>query len=154
MRRRSVQIDSRLDNKIERSAVEAARRKFSLEFMNRMDKVVIFRTLRAEELEQILEIELGMLQQRILQSPKSKQFMFSCTRPLKQFLLRDGVDMKYGARHLRRAIERHIVFPLADLVATGQLHPGDFVCVDFGRTSEVTFVEQAEEVSVPALLAA
>src|ERR1700719_2717251 len=55
-----VQVDNALDDKINRSAVDAARRKFAPEFMNRIDKVVVFKTLRSEHLQQILEIELGM----------------------------------------------------------------------------------------------
>src|SRR6202522_3390749 len=61
-----VQVDNSLDEKINRSAVDAARRKFAPEFMNRIDKVVVFKTLRSEHLQQILEIELGMVQQRVL----------------------------------------------------------------------------------------
>ena len=49
---------------------------------------------------------------------------------MKGFLLQEGTDSKYGARHLKRAIERHLVFPLANLVATGQVKLGDFVRVD------------------------
>jgi ATP-dependent Clp protease ATP-binding subunit ClpB len=56
------QVDTRLDDKITRTAVDAARRKFSPEFMNRIDKAVVFKTLKPEHLEQILEIELGMVQ--------------------------------------------------------------------------------------------
>jgi len=145
-------LDTKLDDKIDGIAIEAARRKFSPEFMNRIDKVVVFRTLRAEHLEQILEIELGFLQQRILQSTGNNPFVFSCTRSLKQFPLSEGTDMKYGARHLKRAIERHLVFPLADLVATRQLKLGDFVCIDRGSTGETTFVKRAEEAMVPVLL--
>jgi ATP-dependent Clp protease ATP-binding subunit ClpB len=145
-------LDTKLDDKIDGIAIEAARRKFSPEFMNRIDKVVVFRTLRAEHLEQILEIELGLLQQRILQSTGNNPFVFSCTPSLKQFLLSEGTDMKYGARHLKRAIERHLVFPLADLVATRQLKLGDFVCIDRGSTGETTFVKRAEEAMVPVLL--
>ena len=145
-------LDTNLDDKIDGIAIEAARRKFSPEFMNRIDKVVVFRTLRAEHLEQILEIELGLLQQRILQSTGNNPFVFSCTPSLKQFLLSEGTDMKYGARHLKRAIERHLVFPLADLVATRQLKLGDFVCIDRGSTGETTFVKRAEEAMVPVLL--
>src|SRR5438270_255490 len=115
------QIDHRLDDKITRTATEAARRKFSPEFMNRIDKVVVFKTLKAEHLEQILEIELGMVQQRILQATGNAQFVFSCTPKVKKFLLQEGTDNKYGARHLKRAIEKNVVFPLANLVATGQL---------------------------------
>ena len=72
-------MDMKLDEKINRTAVDAARRKFSPEFMNRIDKIVVFRTLRAEHLQQILEIELGLVQQRILQATGNQQFVFSCT---------------------------------------------------------------------------
>ena len=49
---------------------------------------------------------------------------------MKQFLLQEGTDLKYGARHLKRAIERNIVFPLANLVATGQVKLGDYIRID------------------------
>lgn len=144
-------IDGKFDEKITRAAQEAARRKFSPEFMNRIDKVVVFKTLRPEHLEQILEIELGMVQQRILQATGNNQFVFSCTPAVKQFLLREGTDPKYGARHLKRAIERHVVFPLANLVATGQVKLGDFVRIDMNSEGMV-FVKEAEGALVPVLL--
>jgi ATP-dependent Clp protease ATP-binding subunit ClpB len=147
-----VQMDTRLDEKINRAAVEASRRKFSPEFMNRIDKVVVFRMLRSEHLEQILEIELGLVQQRILQATGNNQFVFSCTPAVKQFLLREGTDLKYGARHLKRAIERHIVFPLANLVATGQVKLGDFIRIDMDEQAKLTFVKEAEGALVPVLL--
>ena len=147
-----AQMDARLDEKINRTAVEAARRKFSPEFMNRIDKIVVFRTLRAEHLEQILEIELGLVQQRILQIAGNHQFVFSCTVPVKQFLLREGTDLKYGARHLKRAIERNVVFPLANLVATGQVKLGDFIRIDLNGDGKMTFVKEAEGALVPVLL--
>jgi ATP-dependent Clp protease ATP-binding subunit ClpB len=144
-------IDHKFDEKITRAAQEAARRKFSPEFMNRIDKVVVFKTLRPEHLEQILEIELGLVQQRILQATGNNQFVFSCTPVVKQFLLREGTDPKYGARHLKRAIERHVVFPLANLVATGQVKLGDFVRIDMTDKGMV-FVKEAEGALVPVLL--
>jgi len=147
-----AQMDAKLDVKIDRTAVEAARRKFSPEFMNRIDKVVVFRMLRLEHLEQILEIELGMVQQRILQVTGNNQFVFSCTAPVKQFLLREGTDLRYGARHLKRAIERNIVFPLANLVATGQVKLGDFIRIDIDSKGKLTFVKEAEGALVPVLL--
>ena len=145
-------LDAKLDDKIDCTAIDAARRKFSPEFMNRIDKIVVFRTLRAEHLEQILEIELGMVQQRILQAAGNNQFVFSCTPPVKQFLIGEGTDMKYGARHLKRAIERHIVFPLADLVATRQVKLGDFIRIDRDSGGRMTFVKEAEGALVPVLL--
>ncbi len=147
-----AQVDAKLDQKIDRMAVEAARRKFSPEFMNRIDKAVVFRTLRSEHLEQILEIELGLVQQRILQATGNNQFVFSCTPPVKQFLLKEGTDLRYGARHLKRAIERNIVFPLANLVATGQVKLGDFIRIDIDGKGKMTFVKEAEGALVPVLL--
>src|ERR1700743_3830322 len=146
-----AQMDSKLDQKIDRTAVEAARRKFSPEFMNRIDKVVVFRMLRVEHLEQILEIELGMVQQRILQATGNSQFVFSCTAPVKAFLLEEGTDPKYGARHLKRAIDKNVVFPLANLVATGQIKLGDFVRID-RKEDQLTFTKEAEGALVPVLL--
>jgi ATP-dependent Clp protease ATP-binding subunit ClpB len=145
-------LDAKFDEKIDRTAVEAARRKFSPEFMNRIDKIVVFRTLRLEHLTQILEIELGMVQQRILQATGNSQFVFSCTPRVKDFLLTEGTDHKYGARHLKRAIERFVVFPLANLVATGQIKLGDFIRIDMDSTSKMTFVKEAEGALVPVLL--
>ena len=147
-----VQVDDSLDEKINRTAVEAARRKFTPEFMNRIDKVVVFKTLRPEDLEQILEIELGMVQQRVLMASGAHQFVFNCTPKVKQFLLQEGTDPKYGARHLKRAIERNLVYPLANLVATGQVKLGDFIRVDLLGESKLTFVKEAEGAMVPVLL--
>src|SRR5579872_1553226 len=145
-------VDSSLDDKIDRTAVEAARRKFTPEFMNRIDKVVVFKTLRPEHLEQILDIELGMVQQRILMASAANQFVFNCTAKVKSFLLQEGTDPKYGARHLKRAIERHLVFPLANLVATGQVKLGDFVRVDLTSEGTLSFVKEAENAMVPMLM--
>jgi ATP-dependent Clp protease ATP-binding subunit ClpB len=149
---KAVQVDSTLDDKINRTAVDAARRKFSPEFMNRIDKVVVFKTLRSEDLEQILEIELGMVQQRVLMAAGANQFVFNCTSKVKGYLLSEGTDPKYGARHLKRAIEKNIVFPLANLVATGQVKLGDFVRIDMLGENKLTFVKEAEGAMVPVLL--
>ncbi len=148
----TIEVDEALDAKISRTAVEAARRKFTPEFMNRIDKAVVFKTLRPEHLEEILEIELGMVQQRILMASAANQFVFSCTPKVKSFLLHEGTDPKYGARHLKRAIERHVVFQLANLVATGQAKLGDFIRIDLSSEGRLTFVKEAENAMVPMLL--
>lgn len=144
--------DPKMDEKLNRTAVEAARRKFSPEFMNRIDKTVVFNMLRPEHLEQILEIELGMVQQRILQATGNSQFVFSCTPSMKKFLLLEGTDAKYGARHLKRSIEKNVVFPLANLVATSQVKLGDFIRIDRTAEGRVTFTKEAEGALVPVLL--
>jgi ATP-dependent Clp protease ATP-binding subunit ClpB len=137
-------LDADFDEKINRTAVEAARRKFTPEFMNRIDKVVVFKTLRPEDLQQILEIELGTVQQRILMAPGTRKFAFHCTRNVKDFLLKEGTDAKYGARHLKRAIEKNLVFPLANLVSTSQVKLGDFVRIDLNSRGCMTFVKDEE----------
>jgi len=139
----------RLDEKMERTASEAAKRKFAPEFMNRIDKVMVFHPLRSEQLEQILEIELGMVQQRVLETAKGR-FLFRVTPPAREFLLREGTDMKYGARHLKRAIERHVVYPLASLLATEQVRLGDVISIDWdGREKGLTFLKEAEGALLP-----
>jgi len=139
-----------LDQKVERTAVEAARRKFSPEFMNRLDKVVVFHPLKREQLEEVLEIELGQVQQRVLETAKG-QFLFRVTSAGRDFLLREGTDQRYGARHLKRAIERHVVYPLANLLATEQVHLGDLVCIDWNkREDRLTFTREGENLALPA----
>ncbi len=93
---------ARLDEKVERPPQEAAKRKFSPEFMNRLDKVVVFHPLRNEQLEQILEIELGMVQQRVLDTAKGR-FLFRVTQPAREFLLtrRDGPEIRRAAPEAR-----------------------------------------------------
>ncbi|CAN5323387.1 hypothetical protein BH10ACI1_BH10ACI1_00510 [soil metagenome] len=130
-----AQEDNEIDAKIYRTALEAAKRKFSPEFMNRIDKVVVFRSLKEHHLRQILTIELSSVQDRITESAGTK-FIFECTDEAKEFLLQEGIDLKYGARHLKRAIERFLVYPLSNLVATQQVETGDLVIVDFDNDEE------------------
>jgi ATP-dependent Clp protease ATP-binding subunit ClpB len=121
--------DTEVDQKIYRTAVEAARRKFSPEFMNRIDKVVVFRSLKEHHLRQILDLELQAVQDRVMRSAGTK-FIFQCSDAAKDMLLKEGIDYKYGARHLKRSIERFLVYPLSNLVATEQVGLGDLVNVD------------------------
>jgi len=143
-------LEDKLDVKVERTAQEAAKKKFSPEFMNRLDKVVVFHPLRHEQLEQILEIELGMVQQRVLDTGRG-QFLFRATSPARRFLLHEGTDIKYGARHLKRAIEKFVVYPLANLLATEQIRFGDMLVVDWdGKSAQLTFQKEGEGAVVPA----
>jgi len=135
--------DSEVDQKIYRTAVEAARRKFSPEFMNRIDKVVVFRSLKEHHLRAILDLELQSVQDRIMMSAGTK-FVFQCSDAAKDMLLQEGIDYKYGARHLKRAIERFLVYPLSNLVATGQIGLGDLVQVDLGTVAgKLTFSKKS-----------
>jgi len=138
-----------LDQKVERTAVEAARRKFSPEFMNRLDKVVVFHPLQRKQLEQVLDIELAMVQQRVLETAKG-QFLFRVTSNGRDFLLQEGTDQRYGARHLKRAIERHVVYPMANLLATDQVRLGDMICIDWEPSEDhLHFIREGENVAIP-----
>jgi len=130
------------DHKIYRTAIEAARRKFSPEFMNRIDKVVVFRSLKEQHLREILELELQAVQDRITLSAET-EFTFQCSETAKDELLKEGIDYKYGARHLKRAIERMLVYPLSNLVASEQIGLDDMVFVDLNpETGKFTFSKQ------------
>ncbi len=133
--------DNEVDQKIYRTAVEAARRKFSPEFMNRIDKVVVFRSLKEHHLRQILDLELQSVQDRIMLSAGTK-FVFQCSNEAKDMLLQEGIDYKYGARHLKRAIERFLVYPLSNLVATAQIGLGDLVQVGLSG-NKLTFSKKS-----------
>jgi ATP-dependent Clp protease ATP-binding subunit ClpB len=140
--RGKMMIADDVDQKIYRTASEAAKRKFSPEFMNRIDKVVVFRSLKEHHLKQILELELGLVQDRIMKGIGEK-FVFNCTEGAKRFLLDEGIDFKYGARHLKRAIERFLVYPISNLVATNQVLTGDLVMIDFeSDTGKLTFTKE------------
>jgi len=138
-----------LDEKVQRTAVEAARRKFSPEFMNRLDKIVVFHPLHRKQLEQVLDIELAMVQQRVLETAKG-QFLFRVTTNARDFLLQEGTDQRYGARHLKRSIERHVVYPMANLLATDQVRLGDMICVDWEPSGDhLNFIREGENVAIP-----
>jgi len=139
--------NGKLSNRISRTAIEAARRKFTPEFINRLDKIVVFRSLGNEELRRIIDIELEMVQQRIQTAAAGKPFRVNVTDSAREFLLVQGTDFRYGARHLKRAIERLLVQPLSNLMASGQIHRGDRIRVShedesaallFGRELEAT----------------
>jgi ATP-dependent Clp protease ATP-binding subunit ClpA len=149
--------DSEVDQKIYRTAVESARRKFSPEFMNRIDKVVVFRSLKEHHLRQILELELSAVQKRIIEGAGAK-FVFNCSDQAKDLLLQEGIDLKYGARHLKRAIERFLVYALSNLVATNQVSDGDMVYVGvdedgkklvFHKESGGVLVSETGEIVLP-----
>ncbi len=148
----ALQTNERMDQKVQGMAVEAAKRNFAPEFMNRIDKLIVFHPLRDLELEKILDIELAIVQRRILETSR-RRFTFRVAPEARQFLLREGTDLKYGARHLKRSIERYLVFPLASLLSTGQIATFDTISVEWDdKASELIFLLDQEEPQAPAFL--
>ena len=139
-----------LDTRLEKIGVEAARRKFSPEFMNRLDKAVVFRSLTEEALRQILDLELQAVQRRLFQSGRGN-FVLSCASRARDLLLAEGFDRRYGARPLKRAVERHLVIPLSNLIATKQIDGGDLVYIDLDdRARELCFAKAISAATVTA----
>lgn len=138
-------LGGKTTGKIAKSGVEAARKKFPPEFVNRADKIVVFNPLGQDQLRRVLDIELNMVQQRVFDSAGINAFVFTSTDTAKDFLLKEGTDVKYGARPLKRAIEKLLVHPMSNLIATDQIRGGDMVRIDFDAAEcKLAFLKEAE----------
>jgi ATP-dependent Clp protease ATP-binding subunit ClpB len=132
----------KLGDRMSSIGVAAARRKFTPEFINRLDKMVVFKALGQEELRSIVDIELEMVRERVQKATAGKPFEIDITESAREFLLMEGTDSRYGARHLKRAIERLLVQPLSNLMASGQILRGDYVHVSHrAGTASLIFYE-------------
>jgi ATP-dependent Clp protease ATP-binding subunit ClpB len=137
--------DAKLNVRMSLTGIAAARRKFTPEFINRLDKIVVFKSLGTEELRRIVDIELERVQQRIQTAAASKPFLIDVTKSAREFLLTEGADVKYGARPLKRAIERLLVQPLSNLMATSQIQRGDCIRVSHREdSSSLVFFREAD----------
>lgn len=145
-------ISSNQEAVICRSGIEAARKKFSPEFFNRIDKIVVFRPLGKPELQQILELELRLLQQRIFYCAIGDHFVFRLTPSAKAFLLREGTDPRYGARDLKRTVERYLVQPFSSLITTGQVKGGDLVQVSYCKNAKKFLFHKEAEDLTPSMM--
>jgi ATP-dependent Clp protease ATP-binding subunit ClpA len=134
-----------LSAKLSRAGVEAARRRFTPEFLNRLDRIVVFKALGNEELDRIIDIELELVQQRVQAALANKPFFINVTDSARKFLLTEGIDLRYGARPLKRAIERLLVQPLSNLMATGQIQCQDRIRITHSyETPSLTFFRETE----------
>ena len=131
-----------MTSRIASAGMSAARRKFTPEFINRPDKVVVFKPLGEEELERILDLELAQVHQRVF---NGTPFLFQLSKSARRHMMEEGTDPKYGARHLKRAIERSLVHPMANLIATEQIRAGDLVEVDFDSSRHAMAFERTDE---------
>jgi ATP-dependent Clp protease ATP-binding subunit ClpB len=133
----------------ERVGLQAARRKFTPEFINRIDRIVVFKALGPSELAAILELELRAVGARL--AATNRQFSFVVSDAARRHLLEQGTDARYGARHLKRAIERLVVQPLACLIASEQVGAGDRVRLDHvAGAGAFTFDRECEALVVRA----
>ena len=115
------------DAKLDVIAKEAAKRHFTPEFMNRLDHVEVFKTLTRLQSAEVMHIELGIVQQMFWDKAR---FLYQLTPAAKFALMEEGYSIEYGARNLKRAIERRVRLPLAGLVSSGQIASGDALVID------------------------
>jgi ATP-dependent Clp protease ATP-binding subunit ClpA len=116
--------------RLRRIGMAAVRRKFSPEFVNRLDAVLTYRPLSDEVMGAILDMQLAELQQHIIRRLGARAFRVAISKSARQFLLRKGTSIEYGARELKRTILRSLTQPLAGLMAAGRIEAGSRVTVD------------------------
>ena len=109
-----------------KQVMEALRSSFRPEFLNRIDDVVIFQSLGLEDIERIVDIQLKDVRSRLA----NERMTLELSEAAKQSLALDGLDPVYGARPLKRLIQRRVVDQVANLIIAGELHEGDTVLVD------------------------
>jgi ATP-dependent Clp protease ATP-binding subunit ClpC len=125
---------------IKDKAISALKKVFNPEFLNRVDEVVVFHSLKKEHISNIIDI---MLEESRLQL-EEKGMTFEIKNPAKNFLIDKGYDEKYGARPLRRTIQREIEDPLANEILKGVFKKGSVITVDY-QDDKISFVEAAKK---------
>jgi len=119
-----------LTSKLQNIALVAVRKRFSPEFVNRIDCIITYQPLTEESLSGILDQQIGDLQNHVNTRLGSRSFSLEVPGEARQFLLKRGASPEYGARELKRTIHRYLTQPLATLVATSQVEPGGRVRVE------------------------
>lgn len=118
----------RLDRNLEEAAMREARKVFPYEFLNRFDEIVTFHTLKDEHLYEILDILLTQIHHRSLRC--CEPFLLEVTPRAKTWLVNEGTDIQYGARPLRRLVEKEVVTRISHLICSDQIRKGDLITVD------------------------
>ncbi len=137
-------------SKLESIALGSVRKKFSPEFVNRIDAVITYQPLDHESLATILDQQISELQRHVNTRLGDRYFNIEVPFESRQFLLRKGTSPEYGARELKRTIHRHLTQPLATKVASGQIEPGARVRVDLSEDKEGLIIRSLDQGAVRA----
>ncbi len=129
---------------LNRNVEEALKRAFRPEFLNRIDEIVVFEPLTEPEIAQVADLIFDEVRERLAE----RNVDFAVTESAKQALVREGYDPNFGARPLRRTIERRVENELAKRILAGEFDDGDRVVVDVNEQGEYTFAHQREAVTV------
>jgi ATP-dependent Clp protease ATP-binding subunit ClpA len=122
--------------KLEAISTNAAKRKFSPEFLNRIDVVSTYRMLDSDALAEILDQQIADLQRHIINRLGPRAFRVDLSAGTREFLLRKGTSREYGARELKRTLHRSLTQPLAGLVARGEIEPGGTVRIEVNKRGD------------------
>ncbi len=128
-----------LNRNLEDAAKRAAQKIFPTEFLNRFDDVVTFQSLQEPHLYQILDNLIAQIHHRSLRC--AEPFLLEVTPEAKRFLVGEGTDPKYGARPLKRVVEKHLVTPISHYICSDQIKKGDLITVDL-RDGEFVFLKE------------
>jgi ATP-dependent Clp protease ATP-binding subunit ClpC len=129
------------DQAIDKRLRAALRETFRPEFLNRIDEIIVFHRLRKESLLAIVEKMLGDTRGRLAE----RKLTLELTEPAREWLVTNGFDAEYGARPLRRLIQRQVENPLAKQVLAGEYADGDAILVDVGADDALTFTRRPGE---------
>jgi len=140
---------SDLASKLQAIALVAVRKRFSPEFVNRIDCIITYQPLSAESLSAILDKQISDLQNHVNTRLGNRSFSLEVPLDSREFLLKKGTSQEYGARELNRTIHRHLTQPLATLVATNQVSPGSRVVVDVGEGGEKLNIRTVGSTTAP-----
>jgi len=126
--------------KLESIGLAAVRKKFSPEFVNRIDQVITYRPLEQEALAEILDQHIEELQRHVINRLGPRGFGIEVPEESRRFLLKRGTSAEYGARELKRTLHRHVTQPLASLVAGGAIEPGSSVRLELNKDKDRVLV--------------
>ena len=133
----------RLNARLSPKRAKAPHQRFTPEFLDRLDRIVIFRAAGSEELDRVLERELRIVQQRIRTTNARRPFSIHVSNSARRFLLAEGTDFRRGAQPLTRAIDRLVVQPLSNLITTDQIHTFDRIRIThIGASAALTFFRE------------
>ncbi|HWQ36657.1 MAG TPA: ATP-dependent chaperone ClpB [Blastocatellia bacterium] len=124
--------------RMKEAVLEEMRHYFRPEFLNRVDEIIVFHALSEEHLKQIVEIQLGRLRQRL----EERHIQIELTDAARTHLVQTGFDPNYGARPLKRAIQREIETPLGRRLLKGEIRDGQTVLIDYDPAGGLTFTPQ------------
>jgi ATP-dependent Clp protease ATP-binding subunit ClpC len=123
----------------------ALKRAFAPEFLNRIDDVIVFNALDRDDIHKIIDLELAKLFGRV----ETLGFGIKLTEKAKDFLVEKGYDQKYGARPLRRAIQKYLEDPLAEKIVSAQIDEGDSIEGDHNGKSEALTIKVVKQKASP-----